>query len=214
MKNEWIIRVLVGLAAVLLAPVLFAQTTLTVKNSTVDSTSVSVSEVSPAGVTVLYTLLQDQAQNTGLPANGNTILGLQMQQKNLNVANTPLLITNVRLADLNDQCFAGIPPCLAMTPASSAPAPGVKEANRFLAERSTTKEFCLPGVLSARKGNRYFALENGLIVRLIGALEKLPADGKTCLCGVVATTPEPLDTIAFDVRGTCSDGKRPRMKKQ
>ena len=215
MKNEWIVRVLVCLAAALLVPTAFAQTTLTVVNSTVNDTSVAVYEVSPTQTqTQLYTLFQDQAQNTKLPANGSTILSLQMQQKNVNVANTPLLIANVRVANLIDQCFAGVPPCLTMTPATSPTAPGVKEANRFLAERSTTKEFCLPGVLSARSGNRYFALENGLIVRLMGALDKVPADGKTCLCGVVATTPEPLDTIAFDVRGICPDGKRPRMKKQ
>lgn len=214
MRNVRTVRVITLLGAVALMLPLFAQTTLTVENSTVTNTGAAVYEVSPNQTqTQLYTLFQDQAVDTKLPANGNTIISLQMQQNNANVANTPLLLVNVRLANLLNPCNtdSDAPPCLSLTPAS--PNPGVEEANRFLAARSTTQEFCLPGELSTRNGARYFTLANGLIVRLMGKLADVSESGRTCLCGVMGTPPEPLDTIAFEVRGMCAQSPRQRMTK-
>ncbi|HET7437787.1 MAG TPA: hypothetical protein VFN10_23985 [Thermoanaerobaculia bacterium] len=213
MKKQRIVSLLICLTAILLVPAAFAQTTLTLVNSTVTNTNAAVYEVAPTQTsTQLYTMFQDQGVNTKLPANGSTLISVQMQQQNVNVANTPLLITNVRLANLMSSCYQAIPPCLVLTPAAQAP--GTDEANRFLAQRSTTEEYCLPGTVTTRDDARYFTLANGLVVRLMGNLEGIGAKGKECLCGVVATTPEPLNTIAFEVRKKCDKPGRERMKKK
>lgn len=212
MRKEWMFLRVACLSVIVVGSA-SAQTTLTIKNSTVTNTSAAVYEVSPAeGQTQLYTLKQDQAVDTKLPADGNTIISLQMEQNGTSVANTPLLIVNVRLANLITGCNAAIPPCLSLTP--SVGNLGAKEANLFLAERSATKEYCLSGTISTRNGARYFTLENGLIVRLMGDVSTVEAIAKTCLCGVVGTPPEPLDTIAFEVRSACVDSGRPRMRKE
>lgn len=210
MKKSYVLHVL---AAILLIPSAFAQNTLTLQNSTSTVTSASVNETSPTqGLIQLYTLNPSQSINTKIPADGNTIVNLKMQQNNADVANTPLLLVNVKLANLVSQCNAAIPPCLNLTP--SVVNPGVSEANDFLAERSKTKEFCLPGELSVRNGARYFALANGLIVRLMGKLDKVPESGRSCLCGVMGTPPEPLDTIAFDVHKACDTPAHERKEKE
>jgi hypothetical protein len=206
------VRLFLCLATVVLVPTVFAQTTLIVKNSTTSYAEAAVYETSPTQTaTQLYRLETDQTANTNLPADGNTLISVQFRQSNIDVAGTPVLIANVRLADLMNQCFSEAPVCLRLTPASQV-TEGVEEANDFLAERSTTKESCLNGIVTKRSGATYFTLANGLVTRLLGPLSNGQKAGKACLCGVAGTPPEPLDTIAFEVRKPCPP--RQRMKKQ
>jgi len=204
MSRNLIARVVSTLAAAILATSAFAQTTLFIKNSTATATSAGVTEVTPvAGNTQVYTLNTDQSQNTNLPANGNTLINLQMRQNNANVAGTPLLITNVRQANLNSSCNPDAAPCLYLTPAVALNNAEVKQANAFLAARNPNKQFCLSGSFSKRSGALYFTLANGLVVRLLGNLHGAAESGQGCLCGAMALPPQPLDTIAFEVRGPC-----------
>ncbi|HWW61389.1 MAG TPA: hypothetical protein VN181_08485 [Thermoanaerobaculia bacterium] len=200
--------------ALILAPSLLAQT-LTIKNSTQTATYTSTHEESPTVTPAMTTNLAPGASvDTKLPANGNTLNYVLLQQNGVNIANTPYLLTNVLTATIQTNCSPSDTqsPCVYCTPAKTSDPDAVRKANAFLAERSTTKEYCMPGVASTHDDTRYFALANGLVVILTGMLDKVPADGAACLCGVMATPPAPANTITFEVRALC-DAKAKRERK-
>lgn len=185
------------------APFALAQT-MTVTNSTTASTASTTFEVTPKVTTpVNKTIAANATIDTGLPTDANTLNSLELKQSNLDVAGTPLYLTGVLKVQLSSSCNAAVPPCLVLTPASTSNPQAVKDANAFLAARSTTKEFCLSGVLSTRSSARWFTLANGLVVNLMGNLQRVPASGNACLCGVQATPPAPVNTISFAVHRFC-----------
>lgn len=202
--------------ALILSPSLLAQT-LTIKNETQTVTYCSTHEESPAVTSAMNTNLQPGSSvDTKLPANPNTLNYVLLQQNGANIANTPYLLTNVLTATIHTNCTPSDTqsPCVTCTPAKTSDPEAVKQANEFLAERSTSKEYCMPGVAMMNGDTRYFALANGLVVVLTGVLDKVPSKGPSCLCGVMATPPAPANTITFEVRKLCdAKAKRERMKK-
>lgn len=185
------------------APFVFAQT-MTVANSTSSTAACTTFEVSPKVTTpVTNSIAVNSSINTGLPADRSSLLSLELKQSNLDVAGTPLYLTGVLKATLSSACNAAVPPCLNLTPVTVTNPDGVKQANAFLAERSTTKEFCLPGTITTKDPARYFTLLNGLVVNLTGNLARIPTSGQACLCGVRATPPGPVNTISFAVHRLC-----------
>jgi hypothetical protein len=214
MNSRNLARVLLVVSTLGLASAALAQQ-MSVVNNTTSSTVSTTFEMYPAVTTPLTQTVQPNATaSTGLPVNGNTLNSLQFQQGSLSVAGTPVLLTNVLKAALTTNCYNGDSPCLSLTPGSTSNQDAVKQANRFLAQRSPKTEFCMPGIASKRKDTRYFTLSNGLVVQLQGNLAGVPESGDACLCGVAGTPPTPLDTIVFSVRKLCDTGAKAKPGKK
>ncbi len=185
------------------APLALAQNqTMTVVNSTTGTAVSTTFELSPAVTTATTKSVAANGGSidTGLPANASTLNSLELKQNNLDVAGTPILVTGVAKATLMSSCNQAIPPCLALTPASNINPNGVKEANLFLISRSLNKQFCLTGTVSVVNGSQFFALANGLVVKLVGATQPV---GPGCLCGVRARSTDSAKTIEFQIQKAC-----------
>src|SRR5689334_9150981 len=112
-----------ALALILIsAPLVFAQSqTMTVVNSTTSSAACTTFELTPkvTNATTKSIAANGGSIDTGLPANASTLNSLELKQNNLDVADTPVLVTGVAKATLSSSCNQAIPPCLVLTPASN-----------------------------------------------------------------------------------------------
>ena len=123
------------------------------------------------------------------------------------VGETPIVVTNVANAKLwvpNPPNTNPQPPEVYLTPVKMDSQKDVAEANRFLATKVPTKDFCLTAKSGTYKGRRGIILANGLVLVATGKINLLPKEGeKGCVCGRGLAPAEGSDIEIFEVKSRC-----------
>lgn len=188
---------------------LFAQPVLTMVDGTTLTVNANAQNVTSGGLVVNKTLTNGQSFNTGIPANGNTMVKISFMSGSTYYGNTPANITNVVTAkliyDSTNQVYG-----IQMTPATGAGKHqhDVAQANIFFAAKPPTKQFCLN--VEVMKGSpKTILLANGLLLAATGDLALLPKEGKgACLCGTGQPPAAGSDMEQFHIEKRCDTAKK------
>jgi hypothetical protein len=190
----------------LLVPFSLSAQTLTMKNGWTATVTAQGQNYTTNSVLVSQSLAVNASWDSKLTANPDTLLKIWFLQGSTNLANTPLLLTNVKLATLAEtQGYLYIQ----LTPAVISSQPAVDEANKFLASKTPTGEFCLNVKSVLVKSKRAVILSNGMIAVATGKIDLLPPNGKSgCVCGRGLAPANGSEIEIFEVQSRCVTAKK------
>lgn len=196
---------LLGIVCLLASLSLSAQT-LTMKNGWTATVTAQGQNYTTNSVLVSQSLAVNASWDSKLTANPDTLLKIWFLQGSTNLANTPLLLTNVKLATLAEtQGYLYIQ----LTPAVISSQPAVDQANKFLASKTPTGQFCLTVKSVLVKSKRAVILSNGMIAVATGKIDLLPPNGKTgCVCGRGLAPADGSEFEIFEVQSRCDTAKK------